>query len=246
MTLRIRQIVFAARDLDGVVARFERVFKLSVAYRDPLVAEFGLRNALLPIGDQFVEVVSPTREGTAAGRHLERHGDSAYMLILQTEDIARDRARLDRLGVRVIWRADYPDIHATQIHPKDIGAAIVSLDEPSPPDSWRWAGPEWQRHVQRTGARGIGDVTISAGDPSSMAQRWAEVLGTQKPVADGSTYRLPLSGSAVTFEKGATDVIAGYEIAVTDLRDTLAAAQAEALSVTDRTITLCGTRFRLR
>jgi len=29
---------------------------------------------------------------------------------------------------------------------RDIGAAIVSLDRPVPPESWRWAGP-WCRRA---------------------------------------------------------------------------------------------------
>src|SRR5712671_1085751 len=155
MSLRIRQIVFAARDLATTVKQFERVLGVQVAYRDPQVAEFGLENALLPIGDQFLEVVAPTRSNTAAGRHLERHGDSAYMLILQTDDLTRDRARLERLKVRTVWDASYPDIRAVHLHPKDIGAAIVSLDQPTPPESWRWAGPDWQRYVGTQGARRI-------------------------------------------------------------------------------------------
>ena len=103
--LRIRQIVFAARELDTTLAEFQRALGLPVVYRDPLVAEFGLHNALMQLGDQFIEIVSPTRENTAAGRHLDRHGDSAYMLILQTDDLARDRARVDELGVRIVWQA---------------------------------------------------------------------------------------------------------------------------------------------
>ncbi|MFL6649106.1 MAG: VOC family protein, partial [Sulfurifustaceae bacterium] len=99
MSLRIRQIVLAANDLDRTVEDVAAVLGVRVAFRDPLVAKFGLHNALLPIGEQFVEVVAPTRPGTAAGRLLERRGDSGYMLLLQTDDFARDRARMERLGV---------------------------------------------------------------------------------------------------------------------------------------------------
>src|ERR1043165_6958616 len=101
--LKIRQIVFAARDLASTVAQLSTGLGIHVAYRDPLVAEFGLQNALMAMGDQFVEVVSPMHEDTAASRHLDRHGDSAYMLILQTSDLDRDRERLSELGVRLVW-----------------------------------------------------------------------------------------------------------------------------------------------
>jgi hypothetical protein len=227
--LRIRQIVFAARDLAHSVAQFEQALGLQVAYRDPLVAEFGLHNALLPIGDQFLEVVSPIRSDTAAGRHLERHGDSAYMLILQTDDIEGDRARLSRLGVRVVWQADHPDIRASHLHPKDIGAAIVSLDQPVPPESWRWAGPHWRPEATAGDAPRIIEATIGAVDPDALARRWAEVLGTAAP----RDHRILIQQGALCFARAATDRIIGYRLSMPSL-----GSRAEAL-------TLCGTQFRL-
>jgi hypothetical protein len=80
---RLRQVALVARELDPVVAALERTLGLAVAFRDPGVAEFGLRNALFPVGDQFLEVVSPTQPGTTAGRLLERRGgDGGYMVIV--------------------------------------------------------------------------------------------------------------------------------------------------------------------
>jgi hypothetical protein len=226
MTLRIRQIVFAARDLAATVSELEGSLGLSVAYRDPQVAEFGLENAMLPIGDQFLEVVSPTRDGTAAGRHLARHGDSAYMLILQTDDLERDRTRLDQLGVRLVWQANFPDMRALHLHPKDVGAAIVSLDQASPPESWRWAGPHWKPAAEQHGRNEICEAIIGALDPDAMARRWSRVLGTDAPVDN----RIALDRGALSFAKAAADVIIGYRISL----------QAE-----PRSVTVCGTEFQL-
>jgi catechol 2,3-dioxygenase-like lactoylglutathione lyase family enzyme len=195
--MRIRQIVFAARNLAASVAQFEAQLGLQVVYRDPEVAKFGLENALMRIGDQFIEVVAPTRADTAAGRHLDRHGDSAYMLILQTDDLTRDRKRLDRLGVRVVWESDFPDIRAAHLHPKDIGAAIVSLDEATPPASWRWAGPNWERGDAGRGR--IIEATISARDPAAMARRWSEVLALEPPSEERGIWRTSLREGALNF-----------------------------------------------
>lgn len=229
MTLRIRQIVFATRELAPTVAQFEDALGLQVAYRDPLVVKFGLHNALLPIGDQFIEVLAPIKDKTAAGRHLERHGESAYMLVFQTDNLDADRARFGRLGVRVIWQADYPDVRATQLHPRDIGAAIVSLDQPSPPESWRWAGPSWKQHVSSTGAKEICEVTIGAVDPTAMAQRWADVLGTAAPLEN----RIAIQGGVLNFTQATVDKIAGYRLAVHNPQ------------AATKVVTLCGTQFRL-
>jgi hypothetical protein len=235
MTLRIRQIVVATHELAPTVARFERELGLQVAYRDPQIAEFGLHNALLPIGDQFLEVLSPTRPDTAAGRHLARHGDSAYMLILQTDDLERDRARLERLSVRIVWRSDYPDIRSVHLHPKDIGAAIVSLDQATPPESWRWAGPDWQQHVSERGPREILEVTIGAVDPDALARRWAEVLGTAAP-RDGS---IAIDRGVLRFARAESDLITGFRLTAHDAHGEHDAHVALAST------TICGARFEL-
>jgi hypothetical protein len=111
-----------------------------VCFHDPGVAAFGLRNALMMIGDQFLEVVSPTQPGTTAGRLLDkRNGDGGYMAIYEVDDLDRREAQLAANGVRVVWRGDFDDIRGRHLHPAD-GRAIVSLDQPVPNGAWRWGG----------------------------------------------------------------------------------------------------------
>lgn len=231
MSLRIRQIVLAARDLAAAEKHVQDTLGLRVIYRDPGVAKFGLENALLQIGDQFLEIVSPTRADTAAGRHLDRHGDSAYMLILQTDDLARDRARVAQLGVRIVWESSHPDMRAMHLHPKDIGAAIVSLDEATPPSSWRWAGTQWR--PEGSAGAAIVDATIAAHDPASLAQRWATVLGLDSPRQVNGAYRLEIDRGAIDF---VPLVDGGERIVGFGLRTSASALPA----------TICGTTFRLR
>ena len=145
--MRSRQIVFAARDLASARQSLAELLQLELPFRDPGVAEFGIDNAVFAFGDQFIEVISPTRPDTACGRHLARHGDGGYMLILQTDDFERESARLAALGVRSVWSGRHEDISAMHLHPKDVGAAIVSVDQPKPAAAWRWGGPDWR--VQR-------------------------------------------------------------------------------------------------
>jgi hypothetical protein len=247
MSLRIRQVVLVARDLASTVSDLESVFGVRVAFRDPQVAEFGVHNAVMPIGDQFLEVISPTQAGTAAGRHLERRGDSGYMIILQTDDLARDRARLDHLGVRVIWEANHDDIRAVHLHPKDIGGAIVSLDQPTPPASWRWAGPDWRSYVAPNGAQRILGATIEARDPEAMSRRWAEVLGLEGPAKDRSAWHLGISDGALNFIEAGSHAngIGAFQLAVTAPETALVSARSRGLPVKNDVVTLCGTHFQV-
>ena len=186
--MKLRQLVLVARDLDAVVGQLTSALGIEVAYRDPGVAAFGLVNAVMPVGDQFLEVVSPAREGTTAGRYLERRGgDGGYMVIIQVPDLAAARARVDSLGIRVVWEGSVPGIRGMHLHPVDVGGAIVSLDEAEPADDWPWAGPEWKAHVGCDVVSGFTAAEIQSDDPHGMARRWAQILAVD-PVdgPDGS------------------------------------------------------------
>ena len=188
MALRLRQVVLVAPELGPALEEVRDGLGIEPCYHDPGVAEFGLENVLFPIGDQFLEIVAPVQEGTTAGRTLERRGGAGgYMVMVQCDDLDRRRARLADVGARVIWQGDYPDIRGTHVHPKDIGGAIVSVDEATPWESWRWAGPAWRDHVRTETVTGVRSLTIGAADAKAMAARWAEVLDL--PLADDDDGR---------------------------------------------------------
>jgi glyoxalase-like protein len=180
--MRLRQVVYAARDLEARVAELRAQLPLGEPYNDPGVEHFGLRNAVLPLGDTFVEVVSPFRDDAPAARFIERFGEGPYMLMFQVEDTEAARGRAQEAGARIVWQNDLPQISGTHLHPKDLPGAIVSLDTPRPPESWHWAGPEWSaRAPDRLGAGHVAGATVSAPDPDGVARRWREVLGEVPP-----------------------------------------------------------------
>ena len=245
--LRIRQIVFVVRDLAASSRRLAELLVLDPPFRDPGVAEFGIDNAVFAFGDQFVELVSPVRPGTAAGRHLDRRGEGGYMLILQTDDFEGARARLAGQGVRTVWEKTLPDIRAMHLHPKDIGGAIVSIDEPLPPASWRWGGPSWRVQEGARGRQRIIGVTVEAADPLAMARRWAEVLGQPAAVPHGRAVRLALDEGAVDFVGAgeAGEGIAGFTLRVADEAALRSASRAPATSPSEA-IEAFGARIALQ
>jgi len=193
---RLRQVALAVTDCESTASRLQETFSWTEPFHDPGVGRFGLTNAVFAVGDTFVEVVAPVRDGTTAGRYLERRGgDSGYMAIFQLPDLAAARQRVADAGVRVVWTADFADIAGTHLHPKDVPGAIVSLDWADPPQSWRWAGPDWTGRAPSHPAGGVCGLTVEVFEPAGAAARWAEVLGLAV-TGNGGTATIRLADAA--------------------------------------------------
>jgi hypothetical protein len=207
--LRIRQVTLVAHDLDAVVHALRAELPLGEPFLDPEVAQFGVCNAVMPLGDTFVEVISPVEEGTAAGRHLKRlGGDGGYMVMFQVDDIAAARERIDRLGVRVVYELDREGDTDIHLHPADVPGAVVGVDRMEQPASWRWAGPEWiAKAPAEIGPGRVTGATLTAHEPAKLASTWAAVLGTE---ADGD--RIALDGGELRFVTGERDGIAAFHV----------------------------------
>jgi catechol 2,3-dioxygenase-like lactoylglutathione lyase family enzyme len=186
--VRLRQIAFAATDLPAAEEALRDALGVRLCHRDPGVAVFGLRNALFPVGDQFLEIVSPVGDATAAGRLLARRGgDCGYMVLLQVDDLGPVERRLAAAGVRIVFDAAADGIRGLHLHPKDVPGAIVSVDAADDPAEWPWAGPDWRAHVDPTTVTAITGMDVAVDDPAAAAAIWGDVLGIDP---DGSTLHL--------------------------------------------------------
>jgi hypothetical protein len=246
--MRLRQVALAARSLEPALLALQRVLGLGEPFRDPGVAEFGLQNGVLPVGDAFLEVVSPVKADTAAGRWLERRGgDAGYMAIFQTDDLAAARARMERIGVRVVWEIALEDAATLHLHPRDVGGAIVSLDAMRPPESWRWGGPGWRERCRAEVATGLVGVVLEAPDPEKLALRWGEVLAVRPERDAQGHYTLPLERGTrvrvVPAASGGEAALAAVEIAVRDRARFAASAAAAGVAQPDGSALVAGTRI---
>jgi len=253
--MRIRQLALVARDLELVVDDLCAVLGVDVAFRDKGVASFGLQNALLALGDTFLEIVSPIRKGTTAGRLLDRRGgDGGYMVLLQVDgqdlNLEAERKRLAAQDVRIVWEAKLEDIATLHLHPRDVGAAILSLDVAVPPESWRWAGPAWtgSADAAEAGSRiAIAGAVLQSANPEALAGRWSQVL--DRPVVlEGGTPTIPIEGGNLQFARdtdGRGDGLAEISVRLEDCEAAFAAARARRLLVEGGAVMICGTRIRL-
>jgi len=248
----MRQICLVARHLAPVVEEFRAVLGLEVCHRDPGVGKYGLENALFPIGHNFLEVVAPVREGTTAGRYLDRRGgDGGYMVITQCEDLAPRRERCEAVGVRIANEIGHPEYRELQLHPRDVGAAMLSFGwqagarEPGGP--WHPAAYDGVQASVTPLSNALGSPSaaprpptamtaaeLQSEDPDRLARRWSEVIERPVQMRDGQRV-IALDDATLRFTEatdGRAEGLGGLDLAAAD-------------SARAGLVQICGIRFRL-
>lgn len=250
--LRLRQVALVAHELDPIVEHLRAVLGLEIGHRDPGVGTFGLVNAILPVGNQFIEIVAPTREGTAAGRQLDRRGgDGGYMVITQTDDHARRRARAAELGIRTVMELDEGDYRCMQLHPSDTGGSFLEIDwnegGDRPDGDWWPAGRDWRPFVRTDVVSGVSAVEVEASDPAKVAARWGEIIEREPHDGPGGLPVLGLDGAEVRFvpSSGLPDGLSAMELVANDAAAARAAAESRGLLDETGAIRMCGVRIDL-
>jgi hypothetical protein len=251
--LRLKQICLVAADLDRVEDDLNAILGIEVAYSDPGLSIFGLRNIMMPIGNSFLEVVTPVQEKTTAGRFLERRGgDGGYMVILQCGDIGEVTERARSLSIRIVWEDSNEETAGIQLHPKDLPGALVDIrrntGDQSPTGPWSPAGPDWQSARRTDVIRSLVAAEIQCDDPDELAASWSEV--THRPVSRDAEHNpeIRLDEGSIRFvaaADGRGTGLGGIDVEVVDQARLLAAAEARGCEVSDETVMICGTRIRL-
>lgn len=249
----LRQVALVAHDLAPVVDQLGKVLGLKVAYNDPGVGIFGLINAVMPIGGEFLEVVQPVKGDASALRYLHRRGDDAgYMVILQSADARAHRERILKLGARKIAEHDGAYVF-THFHPGDFGGVLTSVDSVTGVGNWfdrdsDWppAGRDWRTARNETSTALLG-VAVQSRAPGPLAKRWGELLNVA--VTEGPKGpRLALDRGFIDFvepvDADGTGVV-GLDIAVADPAKILDAARRHGASAEERAVSICGVRFNL-
>ena len=238
--IRMRQICLVARSLAPVVDELRGTLGLEVCHRDPGVGKYGLENALFPLGDGFLEVVAPVREGTTAGRYLDRRGgDGGYMVITQVDDLAARRRRVDAVGVRVANEIGYPEYHELQLHPRDVGGAMLSFSHQegarSPGGPWHPAAFDGTAPPPASGPmRGMTAAELQSDDPERLARKWSEVIERPVVMRDGQRT-IALDDATLRFvpaADGRGEGLSGLDLACAD-------------PARRGLVLICGIRFRL-
>lgn len=248
--LRLRQICLAAPRLAPVVSDLEEIFGVQVCYRDGNVAKYGLENALLVIGTNFLEIVSPTQDDTAGGRFIARtRGHGGYMAIFQANDVRRRQTHAESMGVRVAHVIDRDTYQNVQLHPRDCRAAFIEFGHSAGGDdrmgTWSPAGPDWENFISTDKTLRMLGIEVESPQPEDIAAHWSNIIETPLSRDNGNPL-LTFEDGTIRFVQGDTECLGAIVIQVTDVAKTLSRAVACGLRVEDDSFHLGGVYFRVR
>ncbi|MBD3647300.1 MAG: VOC family protein [Pseudomonadales bacterium] len=254
MTIQLRQICLVAAELEPVVQDLTDILGIERCYVDPGVGQFGLENTLMPIGYNFLEVVAPVEDNTAAGRYLQRRqGDGGYMVITQADSKATQlqvRQNAQDNDVRVAFESERGDWHLIQLHPRDMVAAFLEIESDAHNDfTGHWhpvGGTGWEDKVKQDVTVDIIGVELQAADPHALADLWSRVTGL--PVEGDDTPMIRLNNATLRFVEetdGRGPGLGGLDIAVANPGHIRERAEARGKLISEDRVDICGVRWYL-
>lgn len=254
MTVHLRQICLVAWELEPIVEQLRDVLGLQVCHRDPVVQQYGLENALLPIGTDFLEVIAPIEENTAASRYLNRLGrNGGYMVITQVDSEETQqaiKARAISARVRIAHEERRDGWSFCQLHPGDMEAAFLDLEFDEEVDyqgCWYPAGGRsWRQFSNEDNPIQLTEVELLATDPVALTRLWGNILGSS---VDDPEYTINLANSSLYFkQKLETEYpcLNGLTLTVRNKDGILSRAKRLGCDRADDQFEICGTQFYLR
>ena len=131
MFSKIRAVHVAVKNLDEAVKEFSDHFNLTPS-RSGEMPQLGIRNALLPLGDAFIEFIEPLdHEKGPLAQFLKNRGEGVYMMAWEVENLEDTIQTLQKKGIRLInaeaeARAKGANVF---IHPKSARGLMIELLE---------------------------------------------------------------------------------------------------------------------
>jgi len=268
MSIRLRQVALVGNEYEKTEKLLKDILGLSVAYRDPGnrpgieagVSIFGLRNFVMPIGNQFLELVAPKddRNDTSAGRYIERrNGPGGYMLLFQVPKSGFNdyRDRLTSLGIREIAGESITgsESEAVHLHPKDFPGCITEfrwcINEKNDDGDWWPVERNWREHRNTEVVSGISGAEIQTPDPLALSGLWSQLLNVPE-CTDGAERSLTVSdGVTIRFVEpsdGRPEGLSAIDLVAKDPQNVLEVAALQGCETGRDNFVISGLKFNVK
>lgn len=101
MLNKIDHVALAVGDLEAAVAHYSKIWGLEVEHRER-VDDQGVEEALLRVGDSYLQLLGATGSDTTVGRFLATRGEGLHHIAFEVDDLEAALTRLQQQGVALI------------------------------------------------------------------------------------------------------------------------------------------------
>ncbi|MBW3594296.1 MAG: methylmalonyl-CoA epimerase [Actinobacteria bacterium] len=98
---KIEHVAVAVADLDAAIALYRDVWGLDVEHRER-VEDQGVEEAMVRIGDSYIQLLGATGADTTVGKFLERRGEGLHHIAYEVDDLEGALTQLKAQGVPLI------------------------------------------------------------------------------------------------------------------------------------------------
>lgn len=129
MLKKVEHIALAVSDLDEAIAHYGAVWGASVEHRER-VEDQGVEEAMLPIGDTYLQLLGPISPESTVAKFIERRGEGLHHIAYEVDDLGAVLADLKAKGVPLIDEAPRVGGRGHMVafvHPKGNHGLLVEL-----------------------------------------------------------------------------------------------------------------------
>ena len=131
---QIDHVAIAVHDLDAAIDYYQRAFGSQVAHRE-IVERDGVEEALIPIGESYIQLTTGTRPDSPISIFLERNGEGIHHIGYRVKDCAAAIEAVVAAGSKAIDETPRSGSRGTTvafIHPNGaLGTLIELVEDPN-------------------------------------------------------------------------------------------------------------------
>ena len=125
----IDHVAIAVNDLDAAIDWYREAFGATVAHRE-VVQSDGVEEALLAVGESYVQLLTPIRDDSTVAKYLEKRGEGIHHVGYRVDDCGAALEAIKKLGGKVLDEAPRPGSRGTTVafvHPKTSFGTLIEL-----------------------------------------------------------------------------------------------------------------------
>lgn len=135
MLRKIEHVALAVSDLEAAIAHYTHVWGLALEHRE-VVEDQGVEEAMLRLGDSYLQLIAPLSPETTVGRFIEKRGEGLHHIAYEVGDVEAALRVLRESGVDLIDEQPRQGSRGTRVafvHPRSNRGVLVELVEPRGP-----------------------------------------------------------------------------------------------------------------